>query len=92
MLAETEKQLGLQKKQLLETVLSYKASCEDELERRKQLGISGPDIIPHPDDIEIDIRTGEIKFRGPTSRKEKAELDYFYDRVEEIDRTIERLT
>jgi hypothetical protein len=29
---------------------------------------------------------------GPMTRKEKAELDYFYDRVEEIDRTIERLT
>jgi hypothetical protein len=34
------------------TALSYKLNAEDELERRKQLGISGPEIIPHPDDIE----------------------------------------
>ena len=92
MLAETEKALGLQKKHLLETTLSYKVNSEDELERRRKLRISGPDIIPHPDDIDINIRTGEVKFMGPMTRKEKAELDYFYDRVEEIDRTIERLT
>jgi hypothetical protein len=74
-LAEAEKALGLQKKHLLETVLSYKLNSEDELELRRRLGISGPDIIPHPDDIEVDVRTGEIKFTGPMSRKEKAELD-----------------
>jgi hypothetical protein len=90
MLAETEQALALQKKQLLETAFSYKLNSEDELERRKQLGISGPEIIPHPDDIEINMRTGEVKFMGPVSRKEKADLDYFYDRVEEIDRNIER--
>jgi hypothetical protein len=27
---------------------------------------------------------------GPMSRKEKVDLDYFYDRVEEIDRNVER--
>jgi hypothetical protein len=40
-------------------------------------------IIPHPDDIDINTRTGEVKFMSPMSRKEKADLDYFYDRVEE---------
>jgi hypothetical protein len=41
MLAETERTLALQKKQFLETMLSYKLNSEDELERRSQLGISG---------------------------------------------------
>jgi hypothetical protein len=90
MLAETERTLALQKKQFLETMLSYKLNSEDELERRSQLGISGPAIIPHPDDIDIDMRTGDVKFTGPMSRKDKAEWDYFDNRVEEIDRNLER--
>jgi hypothetical protein len=36
-------------------------------------------IIPHPDDIDINTRTGEVKFMSPMPRKEKADLDYFYD-------------
>ena len=91
LLTDAEQANALQKKRLFETTLNYKLNCEDELERRKQLGITGPEIVPHPDDIEINLRTREVKFMGPMSRKEKAEWDYFYDRVEEADRNIERL-
>jgi hypothetical protein len=38
------------------------------------------------------MRTGEVTIVGPATKQEKAEWDYFDNRVGEIDREIERLT
>jgi hypothetical protein len=92
MLSETEHARGVQMKQLLDRSLNYKVDWEEELDRRKKLGITGPEPIPHPDDVEINFRTGEVRFNGPVTEREKAELDHFYDRVEEADRNIELLS
>ena len=47
--------------QLLETVIEYKVGAEREIERRRKLGITDTsDIQPHPDDILIDVSTGEV--------------------------------
>jgi hypothetical protein len=59
----------------LETMIQYKVSWEVELDRRARLGISGPEPLPHPDDILIDMRTGRAHIRGPMTREEKAEWD-----------------
>jgi hypothetical protein len=49
----------------------------------------GPEPVPHPDDVHINVRTGEITIVGPWTKEEKAELDHWYDQVEELDRNIE---
>ena len=59
----------------LEVAITYKNEWEQELERRRQLGIDAPEPIPHPDDIEIDMRTGQILIKGPMTREEKDGLD-----------------
>jgi hypothetical protein len=64
MLSETEQARGLQKMQRLETALNYKLNLELELDRRKELGITGPEPIPHPDDVRVDVRTGEVSIIG----------------------------
>ena len=69
-----------------------KLSGRDELDRRERLGITGPEPIPHPDDIQVNFVTAEVRFTGPMTRREKAEWDHLYDRVEEADRKIESLT
>jgi hypothetical protein len=92
MLSETEQARGLQKTQIFERALKYKLDWEDELDRRKQLGTTGPEPIPHPDDVQVNFSTGEVSFTGPMSRKEKAEWDHFYDRAEQAERNIERLS
>jgi hypothetical protein len=40
----------------------------------------------------VNFVTGEVRFTGPMTRREKAELDHWYDRVEQADSNIERLT
>jgi hypothetical protein len=48
MLSETEQARTLQMKQWFSSNLNYKLDWEEELDRRKQLGITGPEPIPHP--------------------------------------------
>ena len=64
----------------LVAAITYKIEWEQELERRRQLGIDAPEPIPHPDDIEIDMRTGQILIKGPMTREEKDRLDRLRNR------------
>jgi Family of unknown function (DUF5681) len=89
LLSEAEQARALQNRRLLEKAVDYKFYWGRELERRKSLGIADPDPFPHPDDVRIDPRTGEITIVGPRTKEEKVELDFWYDRVEELDHEIE---
>jgi hypothetical protein len=53
------------------TVLDYKDAWYKELRRREQLGIAGPEPLPHPDDLVLDARTGAVAVRGPLIEREK---------------------
>ena len=92
LLSEAEQARALQIERLFDKSLKYKVEWEEELGRREKLGITGPQPIPHPDDIQVNFVTGEVRFTGPMTRRERAELDHWYDRVEEADGKIERLT
>jgi hypothetical protein len=92
MLSETEQARAAQIERVFDAAAKYKVEWEDELDRRASLGITGPEPFPHPDDIQVNIVTGEVHFAGPMTRREKAELDNWYDRVEQADGNIERLT
>jgi DNA polymerase III psi subunit len=76
----------------LQTAIDYKHEWEQELERRAALGIIGPEPLPHPDDLVIDMKTGQVIVKGPMTKEEKVKWDSMYDRIEECDRGIEELT
>jgi hypothetical protein len=92
LLSETERILKEERDRFFETAIQYKCGWERELERRKALGITGPEPIPHPDDFHIDLNSGQVTFKGPRTKEEKAKWQRLYDRVEESDREIEYLT
>lgn len=56
----------------LESAFEYKLEWERELERRERLGITAPEPLPHPDDIEINMNTGNVTFRGPVTKEQHA--------------------
>ena len=60
----------------LETAIEYKVNWERELYRRQQLGISGPDPLPHPDHITINMATGLVEINGPMTPDEKVKWDH----------------
>ncbi len=55
----------------LASTLDYKIAWNKELQRREKLGITGPEPLPHPDDLIIDARTGKVTTRGPLIEREK---------------------
>ena len=59
----------------LQAVLEYMDEATLELMRRKREGVSGPEIIPHPADIDIDPKTGSIVFHGPLTADQKMAQD-----------------
>jgi hypothetical protein len=61
----------LNKKESFKAVTEYKQQAKQELLRRKKEGVSGPEIIPHPDDIDVDPRTGAITYNGPLTLDQK---------------------
>jgi hypothetical protein len=92
LLAQTESANNALAQKWFETALEYKLQWERELERRARLGVSGPEPIPHPDHIIIDMGTGRVKICGPLTRHDKLKWDHMHDLLEQSDRVIEELT
>lgn len=76
----------------LETAIEYKIDWENELDRRADLGITHlPEPLPHPDDIEIDLNTGEVRVRGPMTKEAKAEFDKAYAHLNALEDEVRAL-
>lgn len=56
----------------LDVVLDYTRRAEQLLEQCKATGEKPPELIMHPDHIHVDMKTGKIKYTGPTSWQRKA--------------------
>ena len=75
LLSETERANKASYEQALDAALSYKAEWARELERRRQLGETGPEPLPHPEDVVIDARTGAVAIRGPMAQEDRVNWD-----------------
>jgi Family of unknown function (DUF5681) len=71
LLQATEKERKAEHDALLETAIAYKTEWEYELERRKARGIVAPEPMPHPDDIIVDLFTGEVSSKGRLQKSKK---------------------
>ena len=65
---EREKRRGL--RGFLASAVAF--AWERELERRRVLGLTGPEPLPHPDHLVIDLEAGTAHIRGPATKEEKA--------------------
>ena len=72
----------------LETAINYKVSWEKELAYREKTGSTGPEPLPHPDDVIIDMNIGDVRIKGPMTKEEKKRWDEFRERKAECDRSI----
>ena len=59
----------------LQTAINYKADWEKILRHRKELGVTLPDPVPHPDDVIIDRIAGTAHIAGAMTKDKKAVLD-----------------
>jgi hypothetical protein len=88
LLSETERANKAFRDEFLENAIKYKRDWDQELEQRRKLGVQLPDPIPHPDDVIIDMRTGQVRIIGPMTKEDKARWDRMWDRVEACDEAI----
>lgn len=91
LLTTTERENRKLHNEWLDVAITYKVEWDQELERRRALGIVAPDPIPHPDHIVIDMRTGAVDVRGPMTKEEKAELDKWKARKVSFQEELEEL-
>ena len=75
LLGTTERDRKRLSDEWLDVAMTYKIEWDRELERRKALGITGPEPLPHPDHVVIDMRAGTAAIRGPSTKDEKAKWD-----------------
>lgn len=60
----------------MENAFEYQQKWNQELKRRRDLGITDlPDPVPHPDDIIINMHTGQVRTEGPLDEREKRSWD-----------------
>jgi hypothetical protein len=71
--------------------ITYKVDWERELARREQLGITGPEPLPHPDHVLVDLRNNSVRIVGPATREEKAEWEMWMKRKAECEAEIAEL-
>ncbi len=88
MLGKTETRNKHLHDEWLQTVIEYKCGWEKKLAEYAKLGIKPPEIIPHSDDIIVDLQTGEVQFKGPRTKEEKIQWDYLRNQKAECLKSI----
>jgi Family of unknown function (DUF5681) len=63
--------------ELFTAAVEYKEHWGSILAERARKGTTGPEPVPHPDDIIIDQKTGEVRFDGPVLEQDKAAQEAF---------------
>lgn len=60
---------------LFETACEYKIGWQEAFEQARRHGLPEPDVVPHPDDVILDMRRAEVRYEGPMTPEEKRRWD-----------------
>jgi Family of unknown function (DUF5681) len=80
--ALTDKQASIDKRRqaewgmLLEATLEYQKWAASQMKLDTRTGKKGPEMVPHPDDIEIDLNNRTLIFNGPITADQKMAQDF----------------
>ena len=61
--------------EMFRTMVEYKHGWEKRIEHCEKHGLPIPQPIPHPGDILVDLKTGDVRILGPQSSEQKAHYD-----------------
>ncbi|MGI8569625.1 MAG: DUF5681 domain-containing protein [Methylocella sp.] len=62
--------------EMLNAAVQYKERWHCVLAERARTGATGPEPVPHPDDVIIDDITGEVRFAGPIMEEQRQAQDW----------------
>jgi hypothetical protein len=72
----------------VETAVIYKDHWGRVLAERARSGATGPEPVPHPDDVIIDSETGEVRYDGPVNEEQKATQKWLRARWPDLERCL----
>ena len=75
MVGKMEAEHHASKFELFGNMVEYKHRWDQEIERCRKAGLPEPDPVPHPDDIILDPRTGDVTINGPMTKEAKQTLN-----------------
>lgn len=90
MLSSTERQNKALADEWLQTAIEYKVEWERELYRRETLGITNlPPPMPHPDQVKIDMDTGQAHIEGPMTKEQVAQVEMWRERQQAFEEELQ---
>lgn len=69
---------------LFETACEYKIGWQQAFEHARKNGLPEPDVIPHPEDVILDMRRAEVRYEGPMTPEEKHKWDRMLEFRDEL--------
>ena len=75
---------------LFETACEYKIGWQEAFEHARKHGLPEPDVVPHPDDVILDMRRAEVRYAGPMTPEEKRKWDRMLEFRDEIQAEVSR--
>ena len=86
--AAIESRRRAEREETLRIAMEYKEQTTQELMRRKRKGASEPEIIPHPNDVDIDPTIGAVGFNGPLTLDQKMAQDLLVSALPAIEHAL----
>jgi hypothetical protein len=90
-LARAEKDALDERLETFDKAVAYKKQKLAEIRDYEARGETAPQMLPHPDDIEIDYETGEVVFHGPVNEDDLAIWGQLHGLIEQLEAEIQTL-
>jgi hypothetical protein len=71
--------------------VAYKERWHHILAERARNGTTGREPVPHPDEVIIDLQTGEVRIEGPVLQEQKEARDYLHARRRELEEDLREI-
>lgn len=75
---------------LFETACEYKIGWQQAFEHARKHGLPEPEVVPHPDDVILDMRRAEVRYEGPMTPEEKKKWDRMLEVRDELQTDVTR--
>jgi Family of unknown function (DUF5681) len=77
--------------QMLKIAIDYKEHWHHVLAERARKGTTGPEPVPHPDEVIIDHRTGEVRIEGPVLEEQREARNRLRDMRPHCEQTLKEI-
>lgn len=75
---------------LFETACEYKIGWQEAFDHARKHGLPEPNVVPHPEDVILDMRNAVVRYEGPLTPEDKKSWDRMLECRDEIQEEVSR--